>query len=105
VQVSSVTVSQEPAPSQASAPLSELPSLQLVPAGNSSWLMMPPGLQASAVQALPSSVGNGVPGKQVTAEQVSAPLQASPSLQLVTTTTAPATQSRIAGAVVLQWAA
>jgi hypothetical protein len=94
---------------QVSVPLHGLPSLQAVPLVRAGWVHAPPphtslvqalpssaqgavllvktqplvGLQLSAVQPLLSLQVSGVPALQLPAWQVSAPLQALPSLQAV----------------------
>ena len=79
-----VPVAHAPAALQVSAPLHALPSEQLVPVATGVWVTPVEGLHASVVHELPSSVATGVPATHVPlALQVSVPLQAFPSEQLV----------------------
>jgi len=73
-----------PIASQIAAPLQALPALQLVPAVTGVCTAPSVGLQESVVHGLPSSTTGGTPATQVpSALQVSAPLQALASEQLL----------------------
>src|SRR6187402_735873 len=79
-----VPSTQTPVALQSSLPLQRSASAQAVPEGSGIWATPVTGSQESAVQGLPSSTGGGVPGAQVPAPlQISLPLQALASLQLV----------------------
>jgi hypothetical protein len=84
VQVTAVPATQVPVALHASAPLHWFESAQLVPAATGVCVTPPAGVQASVVQGLLSFRFGGVPATQVpVALQVSAPLQALLSEQLV----------------------
>jgi hypothetical protein len=68
---------------QVSAPLQTSPSAHDVPLATAVFTQPEAGLQESVVQTLPSLQLGGVPAVQVPLWQVSAPLQALPSLQAV----------------------
>src|SRR5262249_13900745 len=86
LQASGVPAAQVPA-WQVSAPLQALPSLHDVPSATAACWQPASGSQWSEVHGLPSSHLGALPGAQVPARQVSAPLQASPSLHDVPSAT------------------
>ena len=73
---------------QVSAPLHTLPSLQELPLGMAACWHPETGSQESFVHEFPSSQLGAVPAAHAPAWQVSAPLQALPSLQPVPSATA-----------------
>ena len=82
--VDGVPTTQTPAPLQSSVPLHRSASAHEVPAETGLWATPVTGSQLSAVHALPSSTMGGVPALQLPAPlQISLPLQAFASLQLV----------------------
>ena len=88
MQVTGVPPRHVPVALQASTPLQELPSEQLVPDDTGVCVTPLPESHASIVHGFPSSGSSGVPARHVpVALHVSVPLHAFPSLQLVPGTT------------------
>src|SRR4029453_12304827 len=68
-------------PRQTLGPVQKLPAPQVVPLATAALTHPRAGSQESVVQALPSAQASAVPARQEPFWQVSAPLQALPSLQ------------------------